>query len=129
MFTGITPINMKILIDLLGRPLSPMSSLVITGLVVLFLLTSLFSRLTICRRGDQGGFIPFLACFGALMEVFCFPDPEDPDPQQVRLPIDCSISFTSYGATENELQAIYIKMHDWERLLLVRRTIEQLELL
>ena len=37
--------------------------------------------------------------------------------------------ITSYGATENELQAIFIKMHDWERLKLVRRTIEQLEIL
>jgi hypothetical protein len=39
------------------------------------------------------------------------------------------VLITSYGATENELQAIFIKMHDWERLKLVRRTIEQLEIL
>ena len=37
--------------------------------------------------------------------------------------------ITSFEATENELQAVFIKMHDWERLLLARRTLLQLELL
>ena len=35
--------------------------------------------------------------------------------------------ITSYGATENEMQAVFIKMHDWERLKLVRRTLDALE--
>lgn len=39
------------------------------------------------------------------------------------------VLITSFGATENELQAIFIKMHDWERLLLARRTLAQMELL
>jgi hypothetical protein len=35
----------------------------------------------------------------------------------------------SYGATENELQAIFIKMVDCDRLKLARSTLNALELL
>ena len=37
--------------------------------------------------------------------------------------------ITGYGATENELQAVFIKMHDWQRLKLTRQTLHNLELL
>jgi len=35
----------------------------------------------------------------------------------------------SFGATENELQAVFIKMLDWQRLTLARRQIAHMELL
>jgi len=39
------------------------------------------------------------------------------------------VLITSYGASENELQAVFIKMHDWERLKLTRQTLLALEAL
>ena len=65
------------------------------------------------------------------MEIYCFPEPDDP--QQVSFfrfnLLFQEVLITSFGATENELQAVFIRMHDWERLLLARRTIAQMELL
>jgi hypothetical protein len=34
--------------------------------------------------------------------------------------------ITSIGSSENELQAVFIKMHDWERLVIARKTIDNL---
>lgn len=36
--------------------------------------------------------------------------------------------ITSYGAVANELQAVFIKMLDWQRLMLARRQIGHLEI-
>jgi len=33
----------------------------------------------------------------------------------------------SFGANENERQALFIKMHDWERLKLTRQTLAGFE--
>ena len=37
--------------------------------------------------------------------------------------------IASYGATANELQAVFIKMHDFERLTQLRRTASNLKAL
>ena len=90
-------------------------------------------RFMICKEIIRDKLHPLPQLFrGFHMEIYCFPDPSDP--HQVMLAFQFSPSFqevliTSYGATENELQAVFIRMHDWERLLLARRTISQLELL
>jgi hypothetical protein len=49
------------------------------------------------------------------MQLFCFPNPEDPNQR---------LAIRSIGSVENEMQAVYMKMSDVDKLITCRRNVQ-----